>query len=61
MKIRVTDHFIELTPDKGKQLINKELTELYDYEVYLSALDSVDNYTEINRSEETIDTYIIEE
>ena len=33
-----------LTPNVGYRIVNKEKTQVYDTVVYLSKLDSIDNY-----------------
>lgn len=51
MRTRITDKFIELIPDEGKFIANSEMTEVYEGNIYLSLLDSTDNYVEIDEEQ----------
>ena len=44
MKIIEKNGLRILTPNAGYRVVNKEKTQVYDSVVYLSKLDSIDNY-----------------
>ena len=51
MKIEQKTNYIELIPDEGCHLSNKEKTEMYEGFIYLGKYDSVDNYIEVTNEE----------
>lgn len=48
MTIEKYKEFTKIIPGEGMFLALKDLSQIYDGEIYLSQLDSSDNYIEVN-------------
>ena len=51
MKIEQKTNYIELIPEEGYHLSNKDKTEMYEGFIYLGKYDSPDNYIEVTNEE----------
>ena len=51
MEIIIENGLRILTPRVGYRIVNKEKTQVYDREVYLGKLDSIDNYISMTNEE----------
>ena len=51
MRIEQKTNYIELIPEEGYHLSNKDKTEMYEGFIYLGKYDSPDNYIEVTNEE----------
>ena len=51
MRIEQKTNYIELIPEEGYHLSNKEKTEMYEGFIYLGKYDSPDSYIEVTNEE----------
>ena len=51
MRTEQKTNYIELIPEEGYHLSNKDKTEMYEGFIYLGKYDSPDNYIEVNNEE----------
>ena len=51
MRAEQKTNYIELIPEKGYHLSNKDKTEMYEGYIYLGKYDSPDNYIEVTNEE----------
>lgn len=51
MRILQKSNYIELIPEEGYHLSNKDKTEMYEGFIYLGKYDSPDNYIEVTKED----------
>lgn len=51
MRIEQKTNYIELIPEEGYNLSNKDKTEMYEGFIYLGKYDSANNYIEVTNEE----------
>ena len=51
MRIEQKTNYIELIPEEGYHLSNKDKSEMYEGFIYLGKYDSPDNYIEVTNEE----------
>lgn len=51
MRIEQKTNYIELIPEEGYHLSNKDKTEMYEGFIYLGKYDSANNYIEVTKED----------